>query len=61
MENMVEFIIIKPYFKIKAFEYVGLGGVSRLFSEKYKALESCTELVEHLKVPVKDFVTFVPE
>jgi hypothetical protein len=24
-------------------------------------IENCQELVDHLKIPVKDFVTFVPE
>ena len=53
--------MVKPYFYIKAFDYVGLGSVHRMFSSRYLTLDSCQDLVEHLKIPVKDFVTFVPE
>ena len=61
LEHLKEFILVKPYFYIKAFDYVGLGTINRLFKHRYITLDSCTQLLEHLNIPVKDFVTFVPE
>jgi hypothetical protein len=60
-ENLKEFILVKPYFYHKAYDYVGLGAINRLFANRHVAFDNCQALLEHLKVPVKDFVSFVPE
>lgn len=61
MENMQQFILVKPNFYIKAYDYVGLGSINRIFTHRYKTMDNCTDLIDYLKISVKDFVTFVPE
>jgi len=61
VENLQDFILVKPYFYIKAHDYVGLGSINKIFSQRYRTLENCRELCAHLKIEEKDFVSFVPE
>lgn len=59
-ENLKEFILVKPYFYHKAYDYVGLGSISKQFNERYTTLDSCAELCTRLGITVQDFVSFVP-
>ena len=41
LENLKQFILVKPYFYIKAFDYIGLGSLNRLFKHRYATIDSC--------------------
>lgn len=60
-EQLKEFILVRPYFYHKAYDYVGLGSISKQFNERYATLDSSAELCARLGITVHDFVSFVPE
>ncbi len=61
IERMSAFVLVKPYFYIKAYDYVGLGAINKHCAKHYATVDNCQQLIERLRIPLHDFVLFVPD
>lgn len=62
LDKMASFVLAKPYFFIRALDYLAFGGpIDKFFSKRYSTVEDCAELCKLLDINVHDFASFVPE
>jgi hypothetical protein len=62
LDKMASFVLVKPYFFIRALDYLAFGGpIDKFFSKRYSTVENCAELCKLIDINVHDFASFVPE